>query len=207
MTELTAAITLGPVEGKWTPGSAGVPLPDVIIRIVDVETGEKDMQGGQEGEIIAKCPQIMPGYWNSPEATSDMIRNGWLHTGDIGYLNDEGCLFITSRKKELIKPGGFQVWPREIEEVISTHPKVSEVGVAGIPDAYQGEAVKAWVVLKEDETATAEEIQLHCRKKLTAYKVPKFVEFRTELPKTLVGKILKRILVEGEIAKQKATKE
>ena len=203
MTELTAAITLGPVEGKWTPGSAGVPLPDVIIRIVDVETGEKDITGGQEGEIIAKCPQIMPGYWNSPEATSEMIRNGWLHTGDIGYLNDEGCLFITSRKKELIKPGGFQVWPREVEEVISTHPKVAEVGVAGIPDAYQVEAVKAWVVLKEGETATAKEIQLHCREKLTAYKVPKFVEFRTELPKTLVGKILKRILVEGEIAKQK----
>ena len=207
MTELTAAITLGPVEGKWTPGSAGVPLPDVIVRIVDVETGEKDLPGGQEGEIIAKCPQIMPGYWNSPEATSEMIRNGWLHTGDIGYLNDEGCLFITSRKKELIKPGGFQVWPREVEEVISTHPKVAEVGVAGIPDAYQVEAVKAWIVLKEGETATAEEIQLHCREKLTAYKVPKFVEFRTELPKTLVGKILKRILVEGEIAKQKTAKK
>jgi long-chain acyl-CoA synthetase len=204
MTELTAAITLGPVEGKWTPGSAGVPLPDVILRIVDVETGEKDMTDGQEGEIIAQCPQMMPGYWNQPEATSDMIRKGWLHTGDIGYLNEDGCLFITSRKKELIKPGGFQVWPREVEEVISTHPKVSEVGVAGIPDPYQVEAVKAWVVLKQGETATAEEIQLHCREKLTAYKVPKHVEFRAELPKTLVGKILKRVLVEEELARQKA---
>ena len=204
MTELTAAITLGPVEGKWTPGSAGVPLPDVILRIVDVETGEQDMPGGQEGEIIARCPQMMRGYWNSPEATNEMIHNGWLHTGDIGYLNDDGCLFITSRKKELIKPGGFQVWPREVEEVISMHPKVSEVGVAGIPDPYQVEAVKAWVVLRQGETATAEEIQLHCREKLTAYKVPKHVEFREELPKTLVGKILKRVLVEEELAKQKA---
>ncbi len=162
------------------------------------------MPAGQEGEIIAQCPQMMQGYWNSPEATADMIRNGWLHTGDVGYLNDEGCLFITSRKKELIKPGGFQVWPREVEEVISMHPKVSEVGVAGIPDPYQVEAVKAWVVLRQGETATAEEIQLHCRTKLTAYKVPKHVEFRAELPKTLVGKILKRVLVEEELAKQKA---
>jgi long-chain acyl-CoA synthetase len=108
--------------------------------------------------------------------------------------------------QELIKPGGFQVWPREVEEVISTHPKVVEVGVAGIPDAYQVEAVKAWVVLRQGETVTVEEIQAHCREKLIAYKVPKFVEFRAELPKTLVGKILKRILVEEEIAKQKAAK-
>jgi len=206
MTEVTAAITLGPVEGKWTPGSAGVPLPDVILRIVDVETGEKDMPLGTEGEIIARCPQVMLGYWNRPEATAEMVRDGWLYTGDIGYLNDDGCLFITSRKKELIKPGGFQVWPREVEEVISTYPKVAEVGVAGIPDAYQVEAVKAWVVLRAGETATAEEIQAHCREKLIAYKVPKHVEFRTELPKTLVGKILKRILVEEEIARQKAAK-
>ena len=204
MTEVTAAITLGPIEGTWKPGSAGLPLPDIIMKIVDVETGLKDLPAKQEGEIVVKCPQMMEGYWNRPEATAEMIIDGWLHTGDVGYLDEGGYLFITSRKKELIKPGGFQVWPREVEEVISSHPKVSEVGVAGIPDPYQVEAVKAWVVLRQGETATAEEIQAHCREKLTAYKVPKQIEFRAELPKTLVGKILKRILVEEELAKQKA---
>jgi long-chain acyl-CoA synthetase len=203
MTEVTAAITLGPIEGKWKPGSAGIPLPDVIMKIVDVETGEKDLPPGQEGEIVVQCPQMMQGYWNRPEATAEMIVNGWLHTGDVGYLDEDGYLFITSRKKELIKPGGFQVWPREVEEVISSHPKVSEVGVAGIPDPYQVEAVKAWVVLRQGESVSADEIQVYCRGKLVAYKVPKQVEFRSELPKTLVGKILKRVLVEEEIAKQK----
>ena len=204
MTELTAAVTLGPAIGKWKAGSAGLPLPDVILKIVDVDKGTEEMPIGKEGEMVFKCPQMMAGYWNQPEATAEMIVDGWLHTGDIGLIDEDGYLFITSRKKELIKPGGFQVWPREIEEVISSYPKVSEVGVAGIPDPYQTESVKAWVVLRPGETATAEEIQKYCREKLTAYKVPKFVEFRSELPKTLVGKILKRLLVEEELAKQKA---
>jgi len=204
MTELTAAVTLGPIDGKWKAGSAGLPLPDVILKIVDVDKGTEEMPIGKEGEMVFKCPQMMTGYWNRPDATAEMIVDGWLHTGDIGLIDEDGYLFITSRKKELIKPGGFQVWPREVEEVISSHPKVSEVGVAGIPDPYQTESVKAWVVLRPGETATSEEIQKYCREKLTAYKVPKFVEFRAELPKTLVGKILKRILVEEEVAKQKA---
>ncbi|MBN1376277.1 MAG: long-chain fatty acid--CoA ligase [Dehalococcoidia bacterium] len=204
MTELTAAVTLGLIEGKWKAGSAGLPLPDVILKIVDVETGKNEMPAGQEGEMVFRCPQMMEGYWNRPDATAEMIVDGWLHTGDIGLIDEDGYLFITSRKKDLIKPGGFQVWPREVEEVISAHPKVSEVGVAGIPDPYQTESVKAWVVLREGESATAEEMQAYCREKLTAYKVPKFVEFRSELPKTLVGKILKRILVEEEINRQKA---
>lgn len=206
MTEVTAAVTLGPIEGVWKPGSAGLPLPDVILRIVGVETGEKELPAGSEGEMVLKCPQMMPGYWNRPDATAEMIVNGWLHTGDVGYLDEDGYLFITSRKKELIKPGGFQVWPREVEECISSYPKVAEVGVAGIPDPYQVEAVKAWIVLRAGETATSEEIQGYCRGKLVAYKVPKHVEFRQELPKTLVGKILKRVLVEEEIARQKAAK-
>ena len=114
MTELTAAITLGPIKGEWRPGSAGIPLPDVIVKIVDVETGTVDMPFGKEGEIVARCPQMMVGYWNRPEATAEMIVDGWLHTGDIGYMSEDGYIYITSRKKDLIKPGGFQVWPREV---------------------------------------------------------------------------------------------
>jgi len=151
---------------------------------------------------VIKGPQIMQGYWNNPEGTAEMIKDGWLYTGDIGYMDEDGFLFLTSRKKDLIKPSGHQVWPREVEEIIATHPAVAEVGVAGIPDARQVEAVKAWVVLRPGEKLTAEELQAFCRDRLTAYKVPKAIEFREALPKTLVGKILRRVLQEEEKAKQ-----
>jgi long-chain acyl-CoA synthetase len=203
LTETTMAACVTPYIGKWKEGSTGMPLPDVVVRIGDIETGEGEMPPGQEGEIVFKAPQLMVGYWNKPEETKEMLRDGWLYTGDIGYMDEDGYLFITSRKKDLIKPSGFQVWPREIEEVITTHPAVAEVSVAGIFDAKQGEAVKAWVVLKADKTATAEEIQVWCKEKLAAYKIPKYVEFRDLLPKTMVGKVLRRVLVEEENAKQK----
>jgi long-chain acyl-CoA synthetase len=198
LTETTMACTCTPYLGKWKQGSVGMPLPDVIIRIGDIETGEGEMPAGKEGEIIFKAPQLMVGYWNKPEETKEMLRDGWLYTGDVGYMDEDGYLFITSRKKDLIKTSGFQVWPREVEEVISNHPSVAEVSVAGIPDAKQGEAVKAWVVLQEGKKATAEEIQAWCREKMTGYKVPKYVEFRDVLPKTMVGKVLRRVLVEEE---------
>jgi len=133
-----------------------------------------------------------------------MLRDGWLYTGDVGYLDDDGYLFITSRKKDLIKTSGFQVWPREVEEVISSHPAVAEVSVAGIADPKQGEAVKAWVVLEAGKTATQEEIQAWCREKLAGYKVPKYVEFRSDLPKTMVGKVLRRVLVEEDSKRAKS---
>jgi len=180
-----------------------MPLSDVIVRIGDIETGEGSMPAGKEGEIVFQAPQLMKGYWNRPEETKEMLRDGWLYTGDVGYMDDDGYVFITSRKKDLIKPSGFQVWPREVEEVISAHPAVAEVSVAGIPDAKQGEAVKAWVVLDAGKTATAEEIQAWCKEKLVAYKIPKFVEFRSDLPKTMVGKVLRRVLQEEEAAKSK----
>jgi long-chain acyl-CoA synthetase len=204
LTETTMACTCTPYQGKWKQGSVGMPLPDVIIRIGDIETGEGEMPAGKEGEIVFKAPQLMVGYWNKPEETKEMLRDGWLYTGDVGYMDEDGYLFITSRKKDLIKTSGFQVWPREVEEVISNHPSVAEVSVAGIPDAKQGEAVKAWVVLAEGKTATAEEIQAWCKEKLTGYKVPKFVEFRDILPKTMVGKVLRRVLVEEESKKPKS---
>jgi long-chain acyl-CoA synthetase len=198
LTETTMAACVGPYKGVYKEGSVGVPLPDVTVRIGDIETGEGELPPGQEGEIVFSAPNLMLGYWKRPEETKEMLRGDWLYTGDVGYMDDDGYVFITSRKKDLIKPSGFQVWPREVEEVISSHPAVAEVSVAGIPDAKQGEAVKAWVVLEAGKTATAEEIQAWCREKLVAYKVPKFVDFRGELPKTMVGKVLRRVLVEEE---------
>ena len=203
LTETTMACCVSPYRGQWKQGSVGMPCPDVVVRIGDIETGEGEMPAGKEGEIIFQAPQLMKGYWNRAEETKEMLRDGWLYTGDVGYMDDDGYVFITSRKKDLIKPSGFQVWPREVEEVINSHPAVAEVSVAGIPDAKQGEAVKAWVVLAAGKTATAEEIQAWCKEKLVAYKIPKYVEFRSDLPKTMVGKVLRRVLQEEETAKNK----
>lgn len=203
LTETTMAATCTPFSGQWKQGSVGMPLPDVVIRIGDIETGEGDLPAGKEGEIVFSAPQLMKGYWKRPEETKEMLRDGWLYTGDVGYMDDDGYVFITSRKKDLIKPSGFQVWPREVEEVINAHPAVAEVSVAGIPDAKQGEAVKAWVVLVAGKTATVEEIQAFCKEKLVGYKIPKYIDFRSDLPKTMVGKVLRRVLQEEEAAKNK----
>jgi long-chain acyl-CoA synthetase len=127
-----------------------------------------------------------------------MIRDGWVYTGDLGYLDEDGYLFIVDRKKDLIKPSGFQVWPREVEEVLATHPAVAEVAVAGVADEYQGEAVKAWVVLREGQQVTVDALRAYCRERLTGYKVPKYIEFRSSLPKTMVGKVLRRMLAKDD---------
>jgi long-chain acyl-CoA synthetase len=190
-----------PVRGTWKQGSVGIPPPDVMVRIMDIETGTRELKQGETGEIIIKAPQLMQGFWKRPEETDEALRDGWLHTGDIGYLDEDSYLFLTSRKKDLIKCGGFQVWPREVEEILMMHPAIAEVCVAGIPDPRQVEAVKAWVVLKEGQQATDEELHHFCREKITGYKVPKFFEFRKDLPKTLVGKVLRRILQDEEKAK------
>jgi long-chain acyl-CoA synthetase len=194
LTESMAAATISPIHGTYKPGSVGVPLPDVDVRIVDAEEGLKRLEAGQVGEIVIRAPQLMQGYWRHPTETAEALRDGWLHTGDLGYMDEDGYLFIVDRKKDLIKPSGFQVWPREVEEVIASHPAVEEVGVAGIPDKLRGEAVKAWVVLREGQQVTPAEIRAYCRKNLTGYKVPRFVEFRDSLPKSLVGKVLRREL-------------
>jgi long-chain acyl-CoA synthetase len=198
LTESMMATVLTPLHGRYKPGSVGLPLPDVEVRIADAETGEGNLPAGEVGEILMRAPQLMQGYWQRPSETEKVIRNGWLYTGDLGYLDEDGYLFIEDRKKDVIKPSGFQVWPREVEEVIASHPAVNEVGVGGIYDAYQGEAVKAWVVLRPGQQATGEEIRAFCRKKLAAYKVPKEIELTDNLPKTLVGKVLRRALVERE---------
>jgi len=198
LTESMMATVVTPLHGPYKPGAVGLPLPDVGVRIADVDTGGGSLPAGEVGEILMRAPQLMQGYWQRPTETENVIRDGWLYTGDLGYLDEDGYLFIEDRKKDVIKPSGFQVWPREVEEVIASHPAVNEVGVGGVPDEYQGEAVKAWVVLRPGQQATADEIRAYCRKKLAAYKVPKQIEFTNSLPKTLVGKVLRRALVEKE---------
>ncbi|MDD2695004.1 MAG: AMP-binding protein, partial [Anaerolineales bacterium] len=177
------------------PNSIGVPLPDVDCRIVSLDDEVSDLAAGEIGELVIKGPQVFKGYHNMPTETENTLRNGWLYTGDIARMDEEGYFYIVDRKKELIKPGGYQVWPREVEEVISTHPKVLEVGVAGVPDAYRGETVKAWVVVKPGQTISEDEVKAWCQDKLAKFKIPTYVEFRSELPKTTVGKILRRELV------------
>jgi long-chain acyl-CoA synthetase len=201
LTESMLAAVICPVHGAYKEGSTGVPVPDVEVRIADADTGA-DQRGslppGQVGEVLMRAPNLMAGYWERPIETANAIRDGWLYTGDLGYLDEDGYLFIVDRKKDLIKPGGFQVWPREVEEVIAAHPAVAEVSVAGVPDPYQGEAVKAWIVLREGRQANADDILAFCREQLAGYKVPKHVEFRDSLPKTMVGKVLRRVLAQEE---------
>jgi len=204
LSETCASATWSPWGGKTKLGSAGVPLPETDCRIVDPETGAKDLKLGEAGEILIKGPQVMMEYYNNPKATAEVIRDGWLSTGDIGYLDEEGYLFIVDRKKDVIIAGGYKIYPREVDEVLYQHPKVQTACVVGIPDAYRGETVKAFVVLKPAETATEKDIVDFCRSKLAAYKVPKYVEFRQTLPQTAVGKILRRVLRDEELAAGKA---
>jgi long-chain acyl-CoA synthetase len=200
LSEAPTATHCNPLLGINKTGSIGIPFPDVDAKIISLEDGETEMKVGEIGELVIHGPQVMKGYHNMPSETANTLRKlkddkVWLFTGDIACMDEEGYFYIVDRKKELIKPGGEQVWPREVEEVIATHPKVFEVGVAGVPDPLRGEAVKAWVVLKPGETMTEEEVKELCTKSLAKYKIPRHVEFRTELPKTTVGKVLRRELV------------
>ncbi|GIN22134.1 MAG TPA: long-chain fatty acid--CoA ligase [Bacillus bacterium] len=178
-------------------GSIGIPWPDTDAIIVSLENGEP-LQPGEVGEIAVKGPQVMQGYWNMPEETEKTMKDGWLLTGDLGYMDERGYFYVVDRKKDMIIAGGFNIYPREIEEVLYEHPSVQEVVAAGVPDAYRGETVKAYVVLKEGENVTEKELDEFARKHLAAFKVPRIYEFRKELPKTAVGKILRRNLVEEE---------
>jgi long-chain acyl-CoA synthetase len=194
LTESMLAAIITPVHRGSKPGAVGLPLPDVDIRIADPVTGEGSLPPGEVGELLMRAPQIMMRYWKRPKETANTIRDGWLYTGDLGYLDEEGYVYIVDRKKELIKPSGFQVWPREVEEIIASHPAVDEVGVAGVPDPYQGEAVKAWVVLREGSEVSVDELRSYCREQLAGYKVPRHIEFRQSLPKSHLGKVLRRVL-------------
>src|SRR5260370_11117076 len=180
------AACVNPLEGANKLGSVGLPLPDVHVRVFDGDEGTRVMPAKEVGEIALSGPQLMVGYWNKPDETAVVLRDHvdergtsrWLHTGDLGYLDDDGYLFIVDRKKDLIKTSGFQVWRREIEEVLARHPSVGEVGVAGVPDPTKGEAVQAWVVLRADTTATEDELRAFCPEPLAPYKLPLHIDFR-----------------------------
>jgi long-chain acyl-CoA synthetase len=198
LSETSPVTHANPVFGNNKIGTIGVPWPDTEAKIMDLETGTKEMPLGEIGELVIRGPQVMKGYWNMPEETKNTLRDGWLYTGDIAKMDQDGYFQIVDRKKDMIIAGGFNIYPRDVEEVLYKHPKVKEAVVAGVPDPYRGETVKAYIILKEGQTATPEEIIDFCRQNLAKFKVPTSVEFRADLPKTMVGKILRRMLVEEE---------
>jgi long-chain acyl-CoA synthetase len=189
------------IFGKRKEASIGLPVSCTDAKIVDIETGKTELAVGEVGELIVKGPQVMQGYWNKTKETEAVIRDGWLNTGDMAKRDAEGFFFIVDRKKDMIKSKGENVYPREVEEVLYRHPKVLDAVVAGVPDRASGEKIKAYIVLKEGEQATAEEILDFCKKDLARFKVPQAIEFRTTLPKTIIGKVLRRVLIEEEMGK------
>jgi long-chain acyl-CoA synthetase len=206
LAEASPATHCNPIFGKRKLGSVGLPYPDTLARIVDLETGERVSQPGEVGELCIRGPQVMKGYWKMPAETAKTVRDGWLYTGDIARMDDDGYFYILDIKKDMIIAGGFNIYPKDIDQVLAEHPKVAEAVAVGIPDRYRGQMVKAFVVLKAGQSATEEEILDFCRKNLAKYKVPTRVEFRRALPKSTSGKILRRILRQEEIdAERKKT--
>jgi long-chain acyl-CoA synthetase len=201
LSEASPVTHRNPIRGKRKPGSIGIPLPNTDCKIVDLDTGTIELPPGEPGELIVKGPQVMKGYWNKPEETAETLRDGWLYTGDIAKMDDEGFFYIVGRKKEMIIAGGYNIYPIEVEEVIYQHPGVAEACVFGVPDPYRGETVKAVIVPKRGVDIAAEEIINWCNERLARYKVPRLVEFRDQLPKSAVGKILRRKLA-AETGKQ-----
>ncbi len=199
LTETAPVASVNPTSKELRRiGTIGFPIPGTNIKILDLEDPTKEMGRGEEGEVAICGPQVMKGYWNRPDATASTIRNEWLYTGDIAYMDEEGYFFIVDRKKDMVIVGGYNVYPREIDEVLYEHPKVKEAVAVGVPHPSRGEIIKAYIVPKEGETMTRGEVIAHCREKLANYKVPRKVEFREELPKTIVGKVLRRALLAEE---------
>jgi long-chain acyl-CoA synthetase len=202
-TETAPYASVTPWGGTVKPGTVGVPLPDTDVKIVSIDDPEKELPPGEPGELVIKGPQIMMGYYKRPEETADVLKDGWFYTGDIGMLDDDGYLSIVDRKKDMIIAGGYNIYPIELDDVLMGHPKVLEACTIGVQDEYRGETVKAFIVTREGETLTQEEVTQYCKDNLAAYKVPKMFEFIDELPKSAVGKVLRRKLKEMELAKIK----
>jgi long-chain acyl-CoA synthetase len=202
LTESSPVTHANPIWGMRKVGTIGTPFPDTDAKVVDSETGE-EVAVGEIGEMVVKGPQVMKGYWNREEETMHTIKDGWLYTGDMAKMDEDGFFSIVDRKKDLIIAGGFNIYPREIEEVLYEHPAIKEACIAGVPDEYRGETVKAFIVLKDGAQLTGKELESWCRERLAAYKVPRKVEFRQSLPKTMVGKVLRRKLLEDELEQAK----
>jgi len=194
LTESTCAVCASPCEGLYKEGSVGIPMSNTLMGIKDLETGDKWLETGESGEIVIKSPTVMMEYYKNPEATSETIRDGWLYTGDIGKVDKDGYFFILDRKKEMIIASGFNVYPSEVENILQSHPDVLETAVIGVPDEYRGETVKAYIVPKSGTSLTEEQIIEYCRKNMQKYMVPKIIRFCDNLPKSPIGKILKREL-------------
>jgi long-chain acyl-CoA synthetase len=201
LTEASPTTHSTPTLARRKPGSIGLPFPSTDCKIVDLETGEREVGIGEDGELCVRGPQVMKGYWNRPDETAIALRNGWLYTGDVARMDEDGYFYIVQRKKDMIIVGGFNVYPNEVEDVLFTHPAVLEAVVIGVPDEYKGEAVKAFVVLKPSATATKDDLLAHCRANLAKYKMPTLLEIVPSLPKSAVGKVLRRELRESEANK------
>ncbi|MBP1761844.1 MAG: Long-chain-fatty-acid--CoA ligase [Firmicutes bacterium] len=207
MSETVNIVTSIPFFTRRKIGSIGIPYPDVEIKIMDSETGTQEMPIGEPGELVCKGPQVMKGYWRNPEETANVMRDGWLYTGDIAYMDEDGFLFIVDRKKDMIIVNGFNVFPRDVDEVLFAHPKVLEACTIGVPDGKQGESIKIFVVVKPGETLTEEEIIQHCRQSLAPYKIPKLVEFVAAVPRTSVGKVDRKEIRRMEMEKRNNSAE
>jgi long-chain acyl-CoA synthetase len=207
LTEASPVTHCNPIEGTRKPGSIGIPIPDTECKIMDLEYGTEEMPVLKEGELVVRGPQVMQGYWKMPEETKYALRNGWLYTGDIATMDAEGYFFIVDRKKDMIIAGGYNIYPREIDEVLYEHPKVLDAVAVGIPDPYRGETVKAFIVAKPGQNITEKEIIEFCKTRLAIYKVPKSIEFRDSLPKTIVGKVLRKDLRDESLQKSASSKD
>ncbi len=196
LTEAAPVTHLNPIQGKRPAGSMGIPLSGTLARVVDQETGARELPPGEVGELVIQGPQVMSGYWDKPQETAMVLRDGWLYTGDLARMDEDGYFYIVERKKDLIIAGGYKIYPREVEEALYQHPGVQEAVALGVPDAYRGETVKVVIVARDGAALSAADIEAHCRRLLAVYKVPKIIEFRTELPKSLVGKVLRRVIRE-----------
>ena len=203
MTEASSVTHVNPRRGVRKYGSVGVPIVGTESKVVDAKSGDRELPPGEAGELLVRGPQVMAGYWNQPQETAQALRDGWLYTGDIATVDEDGYFYIVDRKKDVILTAGFNVYPREVEEMLYQHPKVLEAAVIGLPDKVRGEKVSAYLVLKPGETATPQEIRTFCRERLAHYKEPRAVHFRDELPKSMAGKVLRRALREEELARLK----